>query len=98
MNDLIRAWEEARRRSLSASREASSAYMRRESHSMRQGYPESTLLRRSLDQEDWKPRLAPLHNVDWSRTNPDWEGSAIIGGHVSKNHQNVVLTVNYLRH
>ncbi|MFG3442850.1 DNA sulfur modification protein DndB [Nonomuraea sp. NPDC047897] len=47
--------------------------------------------------EDWKPRLAPSTGFEWSRTNSYWEGRAIIGGRVSKNHQNVVLTVNHLR-
>ncbi|MFG3441149.1 DNA sulfur modification protein DndB [Nonomuraea sp. NPDC047897] len=47
--------------------------------------------------EGWKPRLAPSRKLDWSRTDPDWEGHAIVGGRVSKNHQNVVLTVNPLR-
>jgi DNA sulfur modification protein DndB len=57
----------------------------------------NTLLRESLDPSRWEPRLGPLSKVDWSRANTDWEGRAIVGGRVSKNHQNVVLTVNYLR-
>jgi DNA sulfur modification protein DndB len=55
------------------------------------------LLKESVDPAVWKPKLEPLAKIDWSRMNPDWEGRAIIGGRVSKNHQNVVLTVNYLR-
>ena len=57
----------------------------------------NTLLLESTDPDLWRPRLKPLAEVDWSRSNPDWEGRAIIGGRVSKNHSNVVLTVNYLR-
>lgn len=38
-----------------------------------------------------------MKKVDWSRANSDWEGRAIVGGRVSKSHQNVTLTVNYLR-
>lgn len=45
----------------------------------------------------WKKKLAPLKTVNWTRANPHWEGRAIVGGRVSKSHQNVTLTVNYLR-
>jgi DNA sulfur modification protein DndB len=57
----------------------------------------NTLLRESIDPQSWQPQLKPLVQVDWSRSNPAWEGRAIVGGRVSKNHSNVVLTVNYLR-
>ncbi|NDU74021.1 DNA sulfur modification protein DndB [Actinomadura sp. DSM 109109] len=57
----------------------------------------NTLLQISTEPDSWKPRLEPLAKIDWSRTNHDWEGRAIVGGRVSKNHSNVVLTVNYLR-
>ncbi|MEU3551662.1 DNA sulfur modification protein DndB [Streptomyces longwoodensis] len=57
----------------------------------------NSLLRESTKATAWKKRLAPLKHVDWSRTNADWEGRAIVGGRVSKSHQNVTLTVNYLR-
>lgn len=40
------------------------------------------------------PRLQPLRDLDWSRTNPLWEGRALIGGRVSKASANVVLTAN----
>ncbi|MFJ5558962.1 DNA sulfur modification protein DndB [Streptomyces sp. NPDC093250] len=57
----------------------------------------NSLLRESVKVTVWKKRLAPLKHVDWSRSNADWEGRAIVGGRVSKSHQNVALTVNYLR-
>jgi DNA sulfur modification protein DndB len=57
----------------------------------------NSLLRESTKTTVWKKRLAPLKHVDWSRANADWEGRAIVGGRVSKSHQNVTLTVNYLR-
>ncbi|WP_458245669.1 DNA sulfur modification protein DndB [Streptomyces sp. MAI_2237] len=57
----------------------------------------NSLLRESLKVTVWKKRLVPLKQVDWSRANADWEGRAIVGGRVSKSHQNVTLTVNYLR-
>ena len=41
----------------------------------------------------WKERLKSLNKVDWSRSNTKlWEGRAMIGGRVSKAHNNVVLT------
>jgi DNA sulfur modification protein DndB len=57
----------------------------------------NSLLRESTKATVWKKRLVPLKHVDWSRANTDWEGRAIVGGRVSKSHQNVTLTVNYLR-
>ncbi|MGW1015243.1 DNA sulfur modification protein DndB [Streptomyces niveus] len=58
----------------------------------------NSLFRESTAVTKWKKRLGPLEKVDWSRSNADWEGRAIVGGRVSKSHQNVTLTVNYLRH
>ncbi|MFF4198840.1 DNA sulfur modification protein DndB [Nonomuraea sp. NPDC001831] len=97
VDELIPDWREVRGRALSAA-EMRKQYLHTHGIALHAlGLLGNTLLRESLDPEEWKPRLAPLQDVDWSRTNPDWEGRAIIGGRVSKNHQNVVLTVNYLR-
>ncbi|EST26970.1 hypothetical protein M878_26105 [Streptomyces roseochromogenus subsp. oscitans DS 12.976] len=57
----------------------------------------NTLLKESQDPKSWKPKLNRLKTIDWSRTNSDWEGRALIGGRVQKSHQNLALTVNYLR-
>ncbi|MFC8721423.1 DNA sulfur modification protein DndB [Kitasatospora sp. NPDC057198] len=57
----------------------------------------STLLRDSTNASAWQKRLKKLSSVDWTRANPAWEGRALIGGRVSKSHNQVVLTVNYLR-
>lgn len=57
----------------------------------------NTLLRDSDSPKAWQPKLKALTSIDWSRTNPDWEGRAMVGGRVSKSHQNLALTVNYLR-
>lgn len=57
----------------------------------------NAILRETAKPAQWKRRLAPLKDVDWARANTDWEGRAIVGGRVSKSHQNVTLTVNYLR-
>ncbi|MFF4926860.1 DNA sulfur modification protein DndB [Kitasatospora sp. NPDC001261] len=57
----------------------------------------NSLLRKSLTPRTWTPALKRLSLVDWSRANTDWEGRALVAGRVSKSHQNLTLTVNYLR-
>ncbi|WP_438291209.1 DNA sulfur modification protein DndB [Streptomyces sp. HUAS TT7] len=57
----------------------------------------NSLFRESTAPSKWKKQLGPLKTVNWTRANPHWEGRAIVGGRVSKSHQNVTLTVNYLR-
>ncbi|MFG1878149.1 DNA sulfur modification protein DndB [Sphaerisporangium sp. NPDC049003] len=97
IDELIPDWREVRNRTLAAA-EVRKQYLHTHGIALHAlGLLGNTLLRESIDPEEWKPRLAPIRNVDWSRTNPEWEGRAIIGGRVSKNHQNVVLTVNHLR-
>lgn len=50
------------------------------------------------DTKDWRKRLASLSKVNWSRTNSAlWEGRAMVGGHVQKGSQNIVLTVNVIK-
>ncbi|MEV5592903.1 DNA sulfur modification protein DndB [Streptomyces sp. NPDC052496] len=90
-------WEMVRKRELSAPE------MRRDfihSHGIALhalGRIGNSLLRESAAPTKWKRKLSPLKKVDWTRSNTDWEGRAIVGGRVSKSHQNVTLTVNYLR-
>ncbi|MCF3100456.1 DNA sulfur modification protein DndB [Streptomyces roseoverticillatus] len=90
-------WEMVRKRELSAPE------MRRDfihSHGIALhalGRIGNSLLRESTVPSKWKRKLSPLKKVDWTRSNADWEGRAIVGGRVSKSHQNVTLTVNYLR-
>lgn len=46
----------------------------------------------------WKERLKALTKLDWLRSNTKlWEGRAMIGGRVSKAHNNVVLTAALLK-
>lgn len=46
----------------------------------------------------WKERLQVLAKVDWSRTHTKlWEGRAMVGGRVSKAHNNVILSVSALK-
>lgn len=97
VDKLLPEWAAVRTRELSASE------MRRDfihSHGIALhalGRIGNSLLRDSTAPSKWKRRLTPLKKVDWSRSNGDWEGRAIVGGRVSKSHQNVTLTVNYLR-
>lgn len=46
---------------------------------------------------DWHQRLAPLSTIDWTRSNPLWEGRAHVSGRLSKARVNVVLTANVLK-
>lgn len=97
MDAMLPEWEQVRARQLSAQE------MRRDfihSHGIALhalGRVGNAILRDSTSAAEWKRRIAPLKNVDWTRANADWEGRAIVGGRVSKSHQNVTLTVNYLR-
>ncbi|GGL03255.1 hypothetical protein Sme01_18970 [Sphaerisporangium melleum] len=96
IDELIPEWAEVRNRKLSAA-EVRKQYLHTHGIALHAlGRLGNTLLHQSLDPEVWKPQLAPLRQIDWSRTSSAWEGRAVIGGRVSKNHQNVVLTVNYL--
>jgi DNA sulfur modification protein DndB len=52
----------------------------------------------SSEPKRWKERLKNLRKVDWSRSNTKlWEGRAMIGGRVSKAHNNVILTASVLK-
>ena len=56
-------------------------------HSLLRDYP-----------QDWKKRIAKLQEIDWSRSNSAlWEGRALVGGHVSKSRQNVVLAASAIK-
>lgn len=48
--------------------------------------------------KQWQKRLAGIKTIDWRRSNSDlWEGRALLGGQVSKAHQNVILTANAIK-
>jgi len=52
----------------------------------------------SSEPRRWKDRLKGLSKIDWARSNTKlWEGRAMIGGHVSKAHNNVILTASALK-
>ena len=48
--------------------------------------------------KSWKKKVAGLKTIDWRRANSAmWEGRALVGGQLSKAHQNVVLTANAIK-
>ena len=48
--------------------------------------------------KSWKKRIARIKTIDWRRSNGRlWEGRALVGGRLSKAHQNVVLTANAIK-
>lgn len=58
----------------------------------------NTLLRRSPSKDDWEADLRKLAAIDWHRSNAaTWQGRAIVGGSVSKNSANVLLTTATIR-
>jgi len=47
---------------------------------------------------DWRRHLDALERVDWRRSNAKvWEGRAMIGGRLSKAHNNVILTAAVIK-
>lgn len=52
----------------------------------------------AADPDGWQDRLMSLANLDWSRTNPLWEGRAVLhNGRISKSSPSLILTGNVLR-
>jgi len=47
--------------------------------------------------EDWRSRLAPLAELNWLRTNREWEGRAMYHGKMSKAGLSVNLTANLIK-
>lgn len=45
----------------------------------------------------WQKALVRLESIDWSRSNPDWEGRAMHHGKISKARTSVILTANYIK-
>lgn len=48
-------------------------------------------------EKEWRQTLALLERVDWSRSNKDWEGRALVHARMSKSTSNVILTTNYIK-
>jgi len=45
----------------------------------------------------WKSKLQKLDSLDWSRSNPQWEGRAMNAGRLSKKTVNVALCANLIK-
>ena len=59
------------------------------------GYLGASLI--SLHAENWQLILEKLQKVDWSRSNPEWEGRVLVEGRVSKSLTSVTLMTSYLK-
>ena len=59
------------------------------------GYLGASLI--SLHPENWQLILEKLQEVDWSRSNPEWEGRVLAEGRVSKSLTSVTLMTSYLK-
>jgi DNA sulfur modification protein DndB len=88
--------------SLAQTRKVSSAELRRDfihAHGLALhalGIVGCTLI--SSEPKRWKERLKGITKIDWARSNTRvWEGRAMIGGRVSKAHNNVILTASVLK-
>lgn len=52
----------------------------------------------AAEPKEWRERLKALGKIDWARANATlWEGRAMVGGRVSKAHNNVILTAALLK-
>ncbi|MEM8637752.1 MAG: DNA sulfur modification protein DndB [Cyanobacteria bacterium P01_G01_bin.54] len=51
----------------------------------------------SLYKDDWPTHLQSLQDIDWLKTNPDWDGRIINGGRVCKSRYNVDSMAAYLK-
>ncbi len=47
--------------------------------------------------DDWATCITGLRELDWSRSNPDWEGRAMVSGRLRKSHMNTRLTASLLK-
>ncbi|MEG4499269.1 DNA sulfur modification protein DndB [Microcoleus sp. F10-C6] len=52
---------------------------------------------RSVFPESWEERLSLLQQVDWSISNPDWDGGILLKGGISKSRASVSWMSDYLK-
>ena len=52
---------------------------------------------RSAFPDGWEERLAALRQVDWSISNPDWEGGILVKGRVLRSRASVSWMTDYLK-
>lgn len=51
----------------------------------------------STEPKTWRNRLKKLADVDWARSNRQWEGRAMTAGRLSKRNVNVAMTANLIK-
>jgi DNA sulfur modification protein DndB len=51
----------------------------------------------SVQPDKWEAQLKVLRKIDWSRSNPDWEGRVMYGGRLSKSRACVSFMTAYLK-
>jgi DNA sulfur modification protein DndB len=51
----------------------------------------------SVYPDKWEDQLKVLRKIDWSRSNPDWEGRVMYGGRLSKSRACVSFMTAYLK-
>ncbi|KAM3091279.1 DNA sulfur modification protein DndB [Phormidesmis sp. 146-35] len=51
----------------------------------------------SIYPDDWERHLKVFRKIDWSRSNPDWEGRIMYGGRLSKSRTCVSFMTAYLK-
>lgn len=54
----------------------------------------NALLKRPKEKRDC---LMRLHELDWRRDAPAWDGRAVVAGRMAKNHQSVILSANVIK-
>ena len=50
-----------------------------------------------MKSDDWRDRLAALEQIDWSKTNPDWQEVCIVANSVVSNRQARAATKSYIK-
>jgi DNA sulfur modification protein DndB len=51
----------------------------------------------SMYPRDWPARLRPLREIDWRKTNKDWQGTCMIGTDIVTRRQMKQTTTEFLR-
>ncbi|WP_331748911.1 DNA sulfur modification protein DndB [Streptomyces chartreusis] len=96
VDSVIPEWEMVRHRVLHAS-EVHRTYVHCHGIALHcLGSVGNLLLRRTENPRKWTSYLQRLQSVDWARSNPAWEGRALVGGRVAKSLHNAALTTEHL--
>ncbi len=51
----------------------------------------------NFENDNWKSQIKNLKNIDWNKTNINWNGRALINGRASKSDICIALTTNYIK-